>query len=234
MPGSERRTHGKGRLQDGGVGERGSAGPRGGWTGQEAGPGGWAWGGSPGPGRASSGAGQRRPSQARDGAVARAAAGSQPTLWTRTGRGAAAPRAPSPTGASQPPSRPLRTPAWNNPKSIIDRNRIVANLSLKPIMELHSSPFQRSADRTWHRFPPRDSGCCQAPLLCSMAEEDEPSEEDCGLPDRLGVQGWLWQVPLCGPREQNVLGGAPETGEACWWGLTGGHQDVGAVPPGAP
>lgn len=234
MPGSERRTHRKGRLQDGGVGERGSAGPRGGWTGQEAGPGGWAWGGSPGPRRASSGAGQRRPSQARDGAVARAAAGSQLTLWTRMGRGTAAPRAPSPTGASQPPSRPLRTPAWNNPKSIIDRNRIVANLSLKPIMELHSSPFQRSADRTWHRFPPRDSGCCQAPLLCSMAEEDEPSEEDCGLPDRLGVQGWLWQVPLCGPREQNVLGGAPETGEACWWGLTGGHQDVGAVPPGAP
>lgn len=141
MPGSERRTHGKGRVQDGGVGERGSAGPRGGWTGQEAGPGGWAWGGSPGPGRASSGAGQRRPSQARDGAVARAAARSQPTLWTRMGRGTAAPRAPSPTGASQPPSRPLRTPAWNNPKSIIDRNRIVANLSLKPIMELHSSPF---------------------------------------------------------------------------------------------
>lgn len=54
------------------------------------------------------------------------------------------PRVSRPPGAHQSPnpspsgSQPGL--AWNNPKSIINLNQILANLSRRPIMKLHSPP----------------------------------------------------------------------------------------------
>lgn len=55
----------------------------------------------------------------------------------------------------------------------------------------------------------------RSPFSAPPHVEDEPNGKDWGLPDRPGVQGWLWWgFPCVAPRKRQALGSAPEMGEA--------------------